>query len=295
MTLEGGMAMTKGLVGIIGGSGLYSMEGVRITDEKRMETPFGMPSDAILIGELEGRDVAFLPRHGRGHTILPHEINYRANIFAMKELGVDTIISVSAVGSMKDGIQPGDLVIVDQFVDRTKVREQTFFGCGVAAHVSFADPVCGALRKALINGVRSTGSEVHEQGTYVCIEGPMFSSRAESNIYRSWGVDVIGMTNYQEAKLAREAEICYGTIALATDYDCWHMHEEAVDVATVVKTLQDNVSKAQNVIRAVLPNLSISDDCPCRHALDGAIMTDKTKIPADIKKKLAPIIGKYIS
>ena len=286
--------MTKGRVGIIGGSGLYSMEGVRITEERVMDTPFGSPSDAILLGELEGRDVAFLPRHGRGHRILPHEINYRANIFAMKELGVDTIISVSAVGSMKDGIQPGDLVIVDQFIDRTKVREQTFFGNGIAAHVGFADPVCGTLSKLLIDGVREVGATVHGQGTYICIEGPMFSSRAESNLYRSWDVDVIGMTNYQEAKLAREAEICYATIALATDYDCWHMHEGVVDVATVVKTLQENVAKAQNVIRAVLPKLSIGDDCPCRSALDGAIMTDKTKIPEDVKKKLAPIIGKYI-
>ncbi len=286
--------MTKGIVGIIGGSGLYKMDGVKITDERAVDTPFGKPSDLIMMGEIEGREVAFLPRHNRGHTILPHEINYRANIFAMKKLGVETIISVSAVGSMKDGIQPGDLVIVDQFVDRTKVREQTFFGDGIAAHVVFADPVCDSLGKVLCDGARETGHNFHDHGTYVCIEGPMFSSRAESNIYRSWGVDVIGMTNYQEAKLAREAEICYATIALATDYDCWRMHEGPVDVAMVIKTLRENVSKAQDVIRAVLPKLPTSNNCSCRTALDGAIMTDKKMIPEDLKKKLAPIIGKYI-
>ncbi|MFA4875037.1 MAG: S-methyl-5'-thioadenosine phosphorylase, partial [bacterium] len=205
--------MTEGIIGIIGGSGLYKMEGVKISEERAIETPFGAPSDAIMMGTLEGRRVAFLPRHGRGHCILPHEINYRANIFAMKMLGVDQIISVSAVGSMKEGIRPGHLVMVDQFVDRTKSRPQTFFGNGIAAHVGFADPVCARLQRAAVAAANGLNIAAHEKGTYVCIEGPMFSSRAESNIYRSWGVDVIGMTNYQEAKLAREAEICYATIA----------------------------------------------------------------------------------
>jgi 5'-methylthioadenosine phosphorylase len=286
--------MTKGLIGIIGGSGLYSMEGVEITDEKAVDTPFGAPSDAILVGKLEGKDVAFLPRHGRGHLLPPHQINYRANIFALKKLGVESIISVSAVGSMKEKIKPGDLVMVDQFVDRTKVRFQTFYDDGIAVHVGFADPVCEELRSGLVMAARTTGAAVHDGGTYICIEGPMFSSRAESNIYRSWGVDVIGMTNYQEAKLAREAEICYATIALATDYDCWHEQEGPVDVAMVIKILQENVSKAQATIRALLPKLKVSDDCPCRHALKDAIITDRRVVSDEVKKRLDPLIGRYL-
>ena len=287
--------MAREMIGIIGGSGLYQMDGVKLTGEKSLETPFGKPSDSIMLGQLNGFDVAFLPRHGRGHRILPHEINYRANIFAMKMLGVNSIISVSAVGSMKEGIHPGHLVIVDQFVDRTKSREETFFGDGLAVHVSFAEPCCPRLRKAAIMGARKSGATVHEQGTYVCIEGPMFSSRAESMIFRSWGVDVIGMTNYQEAKLAREAEICYATIALSTDYDCWHASEGPVDVAMVIKTLTDNVAKAQATIREMLPTLDGGSDCPCRHALKDAIITDRRAIPEEAKKKLGPIIGKYVS
>ena len=286
--------MTKGLIGIIGCSGLYSMEGVEITDEKAVATPFGAPSDAILVGKLEGKDVAFLPRHGRGHLLPPHQINYRANIFALKKLGVESIISVSAVGSMKEKIKPGDLVMVDQFVDRTKVRFQTFYDDGIAVHVGFADPVCEELRSGLVMAARTTGAAVHDGGTYICIEGPMFSSRAESNIYRSWGVDVIGMTNYQEAKLAREAEICYATIALATDYDCWHEQEGPVDVAMVIKILQENVSKAQATIRALLPKLKVSDDCPCRHALKDAIITDRRVVSDEVKKRLDPLIGRYL-
>ena len=217
----------------------------------------------------------------------------RTNIFALKLLGVESIISISAVGSMKEEIRPGELVVVDQFLDRTKGRPETFFGGGIVAHVSFADPVCPALRKAAVDAARATGSAVHAGGTYLCIEGPAFSSRAESNLYRSWGVDVIGMTNEQEAKLAREAEICYTTIALATDYDCWHVGEGPVDVATIVKTLQENVVRAQKTIRAMLPMLD-GGDCACRHALEGAIMTDAALIPKELKEKLAPIVGKYL-
>lgn len=287
--------MTKGIVGIIGGSGLYQMEGVRVTGEKTVETPFGRPSDAIILGELCGIEVAFLPRHGRGHKILPNEINYRANIFAMKTLGVDQIISVSAVGSMKEAIKPGHLVIVDQFVDRTKCRADTFFGEGVAVHASFADPVCSRLGTAAVKAARAAGVPVHDGGTYVCIEGPMFSSRAESKLYRSWGVDVIGMTNYQEAKLAREAEICYATIALSTDYDCWHVEEGPVDVAMVVKTLQENVEKAQKTIALMLPEIKDGHDCQCHSALEHAIITDRGAITDNVKNKLGPIIGKYLS
>lgn len=287
--------MTQGLTAIIGGSGLYQMEGVRVKGEKVVDTPFGRPSDAIILGELSGVDVAFLPRHGRGHKILPHEINFRANIFALKLLGVTQIISVSAVGSMKEEIKPGHLVIVDQFVDRTKCRADTFFGDGLAVHASFADPVCARLKTAAVKAARASGATVHDGGTYVCIEGPMFSSRAESKIYRSWGVDVIGMTNYQEAKLAREAEICYATIALSTDYDCWHVDEGPVDVAMVVKTLQDNVAKAQKTISLILPEIKDGHDCQCHSALEHAIITDRGSITDNVKDKLGPIIGKYLS
>jgi 5'-methylthioadenosine phosphorylase len=285
--------MSNSPIGIIGGSGLYAMDGVKIREERRVATPFGEPSDAIMLGRLDSRDVAFLPRHGRGHRILPHEINFRANVFALKSLGVEQIISVSAVGSMKEDIRPGDFVMVDQFVDRTKCRPQTFFGDGIAAHVAFAEPVCAGIRQAAAAAAKGRGFRTHDRGTYVCIEGPMFSSRAESQIYRSWGVSVIGMTNYQEAKLAREAEICYSTIALVTDYDCWRPGEGEVDVQTIIKTLTDNVQKAQETIRAMLPALE-PGDCPCRHALEDSIMTDPKLIPAQRKKDLEPIIGRYV-
>ncbi len=287
--------MAQNRIGIIGGSGLYQMNNVTITDEVYVDTPFGSPSDAVILGEMDQCPVAFLPRHGKGHRILPHEINYRANIFALKSMGVNTIISVSAVGSMRKEIKPGDLVMVDQFVDRTKVREQTFFGNGVAAHVSFADPVCDNLRNALVQASQHIACDVHSTGTYVCIEGPMFSSRAESSIYRSWGVDVIGMTNYQEAKLAREAEICFATIALATDYDCWHKEEGAVDVAMVVATMKKNVVNAQTAISSLLTTYTDNAECACHQSLNGAIMTDPSCIPDDQKKKLAPILGKYFN
>ena len=286
--------MNKAPVGIIGGSGLYQMNGVEITEEREVITPFGKPSDAIMLGTLNGRAVAFLPRHGRGHRIPPHQINYRANIFALKVLGVQQILSASAVGSMKEEIHPGHLVMVDQFVDRTKMRHQTFFEDGIAAHVSFADPVCKRLQQRLVISGKRIGAAVHDGGAYVCIEGPMFSSRAESHIYRSWGVSVIGMTNYQEAKLAREAEICYATIALSTDYDCWHVEDGDVSVEMVVKRLQENVSKAQKTIADVLKILDEGEGCTCRSALKNAIMTDPKVIPAKAKKDLAPIVGKYL-
>jgi 5'-methylthioadenosine phosphorylase len=286
--------MTKGLIGIIGGSGLYEMEGLKITEEKAVETPFGKPSDSIMIGTLEGKDVAFLPRHGRGHLIPPHQLNFRANIYALKQLGVERIISVSAVGSMKENIKPGDIVIVNQFIDRTKVRHQTFFEDGIVAHVSFADPVCPVLFDTLSESAGKAGAAVHRGGAYVCIEGPMFSSRAESKIYRSWNVDVIGMTNYQEAKLAREAEICYATIALSTDYDCWHETEEDVDAMKVVEVMNKNVATAKKIIRYALPQISGERNCPCASSLKYAIVTDRSKIPADTKKRLKPIIGRYI-
>ncbi|MBI4211994.1 MAG: S-methyl-5'-thioadenosine phosphorylase [Deltaproteobacteria bacterium] len=281
------------LIGIIGGSGLYQMKDVTIREEKWIDTPFGKPSDAVMLGTLAGKEVAFLPRHGRGHRILPHEINFRANIYALKSLGVSQIISVSAVGSMKEAIHPGHLVLVDQFIDRTKNRVDTFFGNGIAAHVSFADPICERIRKQLVQATKSHGITAHDGGTYVCIEGPMFSSRAESRVYRSWDVDVIGMTNYQEAKLAREAEICYATIALSTDYDCWHEEEGPVDVAMVVKTMQENVEKAQKTITTAIAHLTDEPSCPCHGALKFAVMTDPKVIPQETKEKLNLIMGKY--
>lgn len=286
--------MTKRRIGVIGGSGLYAMEGLKVLEEKRVETPFGAPSDAIILGELDGKDLAFLPRHGRGHRISPSEINFRANIFAMKQLGVAEILSVSAVGSMKESIAPGDIVLVDQFIDRTTRRASTFFEGGLVAHVSFADPVCPRLFQLLGETAKGIGKKIHGGGTYLCIEGPMFSSRAESNLYRQWGVDVIGMTNTQEAKLAREAEICYATIALATDYDCWREGEEHVEVAMVIETLLKNVEAAKGVIRKTVGRLGGERDCPCPSALANAMITQKEKISPEARKRLAPIVGKYL-
>ncbi|MBI4366673.1 MAG: S-methyl-5'-thioadenosine phosphorylase [Deltaproteobacteria bacterium] len=282
-------------IGIIGGSGLYQMAGVRITDERRIETPFGDPSDAVMLGTLEGVPVAFLPRHGRGHRVSPTEINYRANIYALKLLGVEQIIAVSAVGSMKESIVPGHLVLVDQFIDRTRSRPYTFFEHGIVAHVSFADPVCAVLAQTLYEAGRGGGATIHRGGTYVCIEGPQFSTRAESRLFRSWGVDVIGMTNVQEAKLAREAEICYATIALATDYDCWHEGEEAVDVTVVVEVLRRNVEKAQGLIRAAIAAVPRAPrTCACAGALRHAIMTAPEAIAEATRARLAPLIAKYV-
>ncbi len=281
-------------IAIIGGSGLYEMEDFTKEAEIEVPTPFGMPSDRIVIGTLKGKRMAFLPRHGKGHRILPHEINYQANIFALKKIGVKWIISVSAVGSMKEEIKPGDFVIPTQFIDMTKRRKSTFFGDGIAAHVSFADPVCPVLSKLISDTAKELSYTVHHGGTYICIEGPQFSTRAESELYRSWNVDVIGMTNAPEAKLAREAEICYATIAMATDYDCWHEAEEDVSVEAVIKTLMENVSKAKRLISNLVEKIPEERACPCKDALKDAIMTPKDKIPLETLRKLEPIIGKYL-
>jgi len=281
-------------LGIIGGSGLYEIEGLDDVLTIDVSTPFGDPSDQIVTGTLNGLKMAFLPRHGKGHRILPGEVNYRANIYALKTMGVDTIISVSAVGSMKEEIRPGDLVVPHQFIDRTKGRPSTFFGKGIVAHVAFADPVCPGLANLLTKGAESTGAAVHQGGTYICMEGPQFSTRAESRLYRSWGVDVIGMTNIPEAKLAREAEICYATMALATDYDCWHETEEDVSVEGILQIMNRNVENAREVIRCTALNIGEKAPCGCGEALKFAIVTDPKVIPEDTKKDLEPIIGKYV-
>lgn len=288
--------MSQLKLAVIGGSGLYEMEGLKLLDEKKVSTPFGDPSDSVILGELEGKQIAFLPRHGRGHRFSPSEINYRANIWALKSLGMEQILSVSAVGSMKEEIPPGDIVIVDQFIDRTKSRPSTFFENGIVAHVSFADPVCPRLSEQIFTAAQTAGVGVHRGGTYLCIEGPMFSSRAESRVYRSWGVSVIGMTNYQEAKLAREAEICYSTMALSTDYDCWHEEEAPVTVAMVIETMHKNVINAKKIIREALRQIDLNQkrSCGCANALEHAIMTDRKWIPDAARERLKPIIGKYL-
>jgi 5'-methylthioadenosine phosphorylase len=282
------------IVGVIGGSGLYQMPGLERVREVRVATPFGRPSDAFVTGTLDGARVVFLPRHGRGHVALPTEVNFRANIFAMKKLGVERIISVSAVGSLQEEIAPGHVVIPDQFIDRTTQRPSTFFGRGIVAHVSFADPVCPELSGTLTRAAREERASVHQRGTYLCMEGPQFSTRAESRLYRTWGADVIGMTNLQEAKLAREAEICFGTVALATDYDCWNEAAGDVDIERVLDVLKQNVDLAQRIIRRAVTRLPAERTCACGSALANAIITDRKKIPAKIVRDLKPIIGKYI-
>lgn len=286
--------MGKKRIGVIGGSGLYSMEGVRIVEEKQIYTPFGAPSDNYFIGELGESEIVFLPRHARGHRILPSEINYRANICGMKQLGVEWIIAVSAVGSMKEEISPGQIVIPDQFVDMTRFRPTTFFSDGIAAHVAFADPVCPVLSSVLAKAGQELNANIRKGGTYICIEGPQFSSRAESNIYRQWGVDVIGMTNIPEAKLAREAEICYATLALVTDYDCWHESEEDVTIEGILKIMAENVVTAQGIIKRSVLTLPEERECPCSTALKSAILTAPEAIPQETKQKLAIIAGKYL-
>ena len=281
-------------IGVIGGSGLYDMEGLERPREFRPATPFGRPSDAVRVGTVDGIRVAFLSRHGRGHVLAPGEINYRANIFALKSLGVTRVISVSAVGSMKETIKPGDLVLPDQFIDFTKQRAGSFFGGGLVAHVAFAQPVCPTVVRAMSGAAGTLGATVHEGGTYLCIEGPQFSSRGESLLYRQWGVDVIGMTNMPEAKLAREAELCYATIALATDYDCWHESEEAVTVEMILATLHKNVELAKRVIRSALPVAREPRTCLCATALQQAVVTAPEKIPAAVRKRLDLLIGHYV-
>jgi len=287
--------MSQPVIGVIGGSGLYEMEGFTDIEEVRIETPFGEPSDAFITGNLDGTPTVFLPRHGRGHRLLPSEVRYRANIYGMKKLGVERIISVSAVGSMKEEIVPGHIVIPDQFFDRTAgKRASTFFGEGVVGHVQFSDPVCADVSEVIFNAAQAVGATVHRGGTYICIEGPNFSTRAESNIYRSWGVDVIGMTNISEARLAREAEICYGTVALATDYDCWHEEHDDVSVEAVVAIIQQNVATARKIIREAVKNLGGQRSCACGEALKFAIMTDRKLIPEATREKLSLLIGKYL-
>jgi len=281
-------------VGVIGGSGLYSMPNVEVVDEVELETPFGAPSDHYVVGDLHGRRVVFLPRHGRNHSLLPTELNFRANIWGFKKLGVSRIVSVSAVGSMKEQIEPLHIVLPDQFIDRTRRRVETFFGDGAVAHVSLADPVCPVLRAAMREAVESTGATCWPDGTYLCMEGPGFSTRAESHLYRSWGVSVIGMTNLPEAKLAREAEMCYATIALVTDYDCWHEAEEAVSGEMVLENLQKNASTAQQALGALMSALPRERSCECGQALARSLVTPPAQIPAQTRQKLDIIIGKYV-
>jgi len=286
--------MQKGKIGVIGGSGLYAMSRLENVQEVQVETPFGTPSDAYITGTLQGRDMVFLPRHGRGHRIAPSALNFRANIYGLKQLGVEWVLSVSAVGSMREDIHPGDLVLPDQFFDRTRSRVSTFFDRDVVVHVAFADPVCSVLARALHEAATQTSATVHLGGTYLCIEGPQFSTRAESNIYRQWGVDVIGMTNLPEARLAREAELCYATLALATDYDCWHESASDVDIEAILALLHRNVELAQEVIERMVPQVPPTRSCPCSTALQQAIITSPELIPDTAKERLGLLIGPYL-
>jgi 5'-methylthioadenosine phosphorylase len=288
-------ANTQAEIGIIGGSGLYSMNGLTNTREINVKTPFGEPSDAIVLGMLEGKRVAFLARHGRGHRILPSEINFRANVYAMKLLGVERIVSVSAVGSLREELQPGEFLVPDQFVDRTKNRVSTFFGDGLVAHVGFDKPTCGQVSGVLADASVHCGVMVHRRGTYVCIEGPQFSTLAEANMHRQLRFDVIGMTNVTEAKLAREAEICYATIAMITDFDCWHPEHESVTASQIIATLVQNAENAQKVLREAVRAMPGERNCKCGAALKHALVTDLKLVPKATKKKLDAIIGKYIS
>ncbi|HEX7830101.1 MAG TPA: S-methyl-5'-thioadenosine phosphorylase [Thermoanaerobaculia bacterium] len=282
-------------IGIIGGSGLYAMDGVAVQYERTIDTPFGAPSDPYVIGEVDGIGVAFLSRHGKGHRYTPSEVNYRANIYGFKELGVHTILSASAVGSMKEEYKPTDLVFPHQFIDRTRHRADTFFGNGLVAHVPFADPICARVSFLMGEAAREAGATTHMGGVYLCMEGPQFSTRAESNLYRTWGVDVIGMTNLTEAKLAREAEICYATMALVTDYDCWHPDHDDVDIEQILGYLRANASMAQTVLKTSITRAAgRTRDCGCANALQFAIISDRGAIPDQVKQDLAPLIRKYI-
>ena len=287
--------MAQAEIGIIGGSGLYSMPGFSDVNEVKLQTPFGDPSESYVLGELEGRRVAFLARHGRGHRILPTELNFRANIHGFKQLGVERIISVSAVGSLKEENKPLDFVVPDQFFDRTRHRVDTFFGDGVVAHISMADPVCGEMATVVAAACKQSGVTGKRGGTYLCMEGPQFSTKAESNVYRSWGMDVIGMTNLQEAKLAREAELCYVTIAMVTDYDCWHPHHDSVTVDQIVAVLVKNAENAARVVKATVSAMPANRGCKCGAALAHAILTERDKIPVATKEKLKLILGKYLT
>jgi 5'-methylthioadenosine phosphorylase len=285
--------MSEVRIGVIGGSGLYEMGGLRVEEERKIETPWGDPSDAYIVGELDGRRVAFLARHGRGHRILPSELNFRANIYGFKQLGVEFLISVSAVGSMKEEYVPGHIVVPDQFFDRTRHRPDTFFGAGLVAHVSLARPISAALAGVLNESARAENATVHMGGTYLNMEGPQFSTRAESFVYRQWGMDVIGMTNLQEAKLAREAEIAYASLAMVTDYDCWHEEEEAVTGEGVMEVLRRNVALAQRVVQRAIAGLDgVENDCA--DALSMALITDPNLVPEETLAMLDPILGKYL-
>lgn len=281
-------------VGVLGGSGLYEIEGLSEVREVELSTPFGAPSDAFVTGVLDGVRMVFLPRHGRGHRIAPSEINFRANIWGMKRLGVSRIVSVSAVGSMREDIEPGHFVLIDQFIDRTRHRPDTFFGEGIVAHVAFADPVCEPLRRILLEQARALGIRVHDGGTYLNMEGPQFSTRAESRLYRQWGVDVIGMTNLQEAKLALEAEIAYATIAMSTDYDCWHEEHDDVSVESVLFVMRSNVAHAKALIASAARAVSELGEVPADHALRGAIMTDPARISPQARQRLGLLVDRYL-
>ena len=290
---EGNKARAE--IGIIGGSGLYSMPGVEGAREVRLRTPFGEPSDAFVVGTLEGRRVAFLARHGRGHRILPSEINYRANLYGLKLLGVRRVISVSAVGSLQEELRPLDFLIPDQFFDRTYRRIATFFGGGVVAHVGFDQPTCAEVRGVLGDACDGAGVKAHRSGTYVCIEGPQFSTLAEAHVHRQLRFEIVGMTNVTEAKLAREAELCYATMAMITDYDCWHPQHSSVTVAEILANLNRNTENAQNVIRAAVRGMPREETCRCGQSLAHAILTDRKRIPAAARRRLAAIAGKYLS
>ena len=283
--------MAEKLLGVIGGSGLYKMEGLEVTEKVTLDTPFGAPSDEITVGTLHGTKMAFLPRHGVGHFLPPSEINFRANIFAMKKMAVQKIISVSAVGSMKEEYLPGHFVVPDQFIDRTNRRISTFFKEGIVGHVGLADPICNYTSDVLFQAAKKAGALVHKGGTYICIEGPQFSTRAESNLYRQWGVDVIGMTNVTEAKLAREAGLCYSTLALVTDFDCWHIEEEPVTLEAVLEIMHKNVQKAQKVISELVPMLENIEPCNCSDAIKYAVVTDPKKIPEKLKEDFSILFG----
>lgn len=286
--------MARAEIGIIGGSGLYRMPGVTNAHEEQIETPFGAPSDSLTLGELGSRKVAFLARHGQGHSILPSDINFRANIFAMKQLGVNAIFSVSAVGSLKEEHAPGTFVVPDQFIDRTYARRSTFFGPDIVAHVSMADPICPEVAAAMLAACRDNGIEATRGGTYVCMEGPQFSTRAESNLYRSWGADVIGMTNLQEAKLAREAEICYATLAMVTDYDCWRADHDAVTTDQIVEVMNRNNAGALKVLQAAVASLSTGRGCRCQSALKDAILTKPSMVSRATREKLGVLLDKHL-